>query len=383
MIRILFSVAVAPALFGCARDRDFAVVEPTLSRHYQNGPTATLAAAPPVTRGNVVGIQPVAGQKGVVQPVYQSQPPSTAAGAMGSVVLPPASSTGAPVGGQPYYLPTAPNVASTPPAPPASMPLPPNTAVNGTPAGVYPAASGMWMPTQGNQTMAIHQFSTPTTGSSFMPSVPVNGATASSMRSENGVVPAGAMVPFQPATQQNGPPPQTARTPFMSDTDEHKQATRIESRPKTSAPPADFENPRATPMPPAKSPAEPPLATRREPRPEPPPVRSSRDDVERPADVNQRKRGDILDANPADPPRTRREVPFEKKSPPSNIKIPDPGTKSKNEMSVQPKAADDLDSPPSPLPAPKKPAPKKESSDPPPVDLPDDGPPAPPKRTGS
>jgi hypothetical protein len=382
MIRILFSVAVAPALFGCARDRDFAVVEPTLSRHYQNGPTATLAAAPPVSRGNVVGIQPVAGQKGVVQPVYQSQPSSTAAGAMGTVVLPPASSTGAPVEGQPYYVPISPNVATTPPAPPASMPLPPNAVATGATAGVHPAASGMWMPTQGNQTMAIHQFSTPTTGSSFMPSVPVNGATASSVRPDAGVVPAGALVPFQSAAQQNGPPPQTARTPFMSETGDHQQATRIEARPKTSTPPADFEDPRATPMPPAKSPAEPPLATRREPRPEPPPVRSSRDDVERPANVNQRRRGDILDANPADPPRTRREEPSSSKPPPSNIKLdPEPGSKAKMEKAPQPKEIDDLGAPPA---APKKLPPLKKKEDNGPLgDIPDDDLPPPKGASGS
>ena len=98
-------LALAITTVGCARDRDFAVVEPGLSRQYQAN--AMLAAAPPAP--NVVGVQQVAGQRNTAVPVYQAQAP--AAVPANATVAPPPSST-ATTGGQPYYMLIAPTIGT-------------------------------------------------------------------------------------------------------------------------------------------------------------------------------------------------------------------------------------------------------------------------------
>jgi len=369
-------LALAITTVGCARHRDFAVVEPGLSRQYQAN--AMLAAAPPTP--TVVGVQQVAGQRNTAVPVYQTQPP--AAVPANATVAPPPSST-ATTGGQPYYMagPAGPvPVPATAPPTPAMQFAPVSGAVQMQPsaAGVYPAApTGMWNPTRGNQAIALHQFTTPTTGSSFVPSVPMDGSTASSIQPSDGILPAGATVPFTSAIP-NGPPPQTERRVFLSDSGEARQPSRIPPSaipPTAVPPPSAIERPDntigATPLPvppnagtavrpsqsqPQRMPAQDPLD---DPAPPPsqrkspaPPVGSQDDDLTAPKTTTP-KFGETRDAPSSSPPRTG-----SSKSPPSNDApktIEMPGADAKKDANKKP--TDRSDSAPKkiePLPPTKK-----------------------------
>jgi hypothetical protein len=390
-------LGVAGIAFGCARDRDFAVVEPPLSRPYQ------ATSALPASR--VVGVQPVAGQAGVVQPVYQPQPAAIVPN-QSTVALPPASSTGAVAAdpaGQPYYAPPplgveqapAPTVVSPPVA--VTPSIQPTMAPASVPisAGVYPVgAGGMWTPASGNQQIAIHQFSTPSTGSSFVPSTAIAAGTPSSMQMSEGVVPAAAAVPFTSRIPVNAPPPQTTQMPFLSDTGEHAQGTRIPPLATAAAPvnpPVSAPSPRpleGAPLPRpglVKEPPRPkqPDPTLREPlapegvrpRPKtvPDPVPSGDDVV-----VPDRPKS----APSAEPPRTSDGKRESKGTPPGEINLPNDAKKGTG--SGAPKKAAELDEPPAPKkqspPPPKKQAKDDDSS--PGMELPED-PPPPKKGSGS
>ena len=387
-------LALAIAAVGCARDRDFAVVEPGLSRQYQAN--ALLAAAPPAP--TVVGVQQVAGQRNAAVPVYQTQVPTAAPAPATAAVAPPPSSTGL-AAGQPYYTaaPAAPGpvVGTTPPPLTTPFAPPPGAVPVQTPAaGVYPAApTGMWTPTRGNQAIALHQFTTPTTGSSFVPSAPMDGATASTMRPSDGILPASATVPFTSAAP-TGPPPQNARSVFLSESAEAHQPSRIP--PTTNPPPAPIERPdnalSATPLPappnagavrqlqpaPTRDPIDEPTTPSQR-KSTPPPNASSEDDLSTPK-APAARRGETIDAPPSSPPRTGASKSPSLSDVPKNIEMP--GMDAKKDAGKKP--SDRSDSTPKktePLPSTKKSDAKSIRPD---EILPDDDSPlAPPKARGS
>jgi len=266
-------------------------------------------------------------------------------------------------------------------------------------AGVYPVgAGGMWAPTSGNQQIAIHQFATPTTGSSFVPSAPVAGGTASTMQLGEGIIPAAAAVPFASGIPVNAPPPQNTRMPFLSDTGEHAQASRIPppttvaapvtppvgappERPLEGAPlprPALVEEP-PRPRQPDRTVPEPfaPEVSRSRAKTVPDPV-PSLDDLSEPQQPKSGKTGRPNVAPQADPPRTSDGKRESAGTPPDEINLPNDARKGTD--AGAPKKNAELDEPPTPKKQSTPPA-KKQSKDDgssPGMELPED--PPPPKR---
>jgi hypothetical protein len=213
---------------GCAADRDHAAIQPTLAR--PPNPYLPTSAAAPVTQPAIVGVQPI-GDPAANQtlPTYNTTP----------ATLTPQGSTA-----QPYFA-VAPQTASAPPPMAVNQ-----TAPAYQPAPVFQGATGYAAPTASpwitgvaGETVQVHQFSTPTTGSSFIPAIqPAAPITAESTATSGGIVPVSGVTPEGAA---NG------RPRFLS---EGQQVSRLppagEQAGEQKTPPDQIPMRRLTPPPP-------------------------------------------------------------------------------------------------------------------------------------